>query len=762
MTEAQQHPSWNLNENNFAHTLTHYKKNESLMCLANGYLSVRGSFEEDLLQTGHAGTYLNGLYEVYDLHYGEKFTGFPDVSQAMINLPDPLSMTLEVEGETLSLKQGNIVAFERTLDFQSATLTRTLIWENNQGQQIEIKSCRFISATHQHLACHQYQLTALNFSGQIKLHSRIALNRKNISREDDPRVGVHFTQEAWSVQDCGHYEQGYFVQGITGRSQLPFACHVVQSLGGDAAVNSTEHQDLEGIGRLHSCLLNQNQSLTLTQYICYDRGELTAPLHYLQEACQHGFTQLHHDHQNWWSASWEAMDIHIAQDTAMQQAIRCNLYHLTQSVGKNGLTNISAKGMTGEGYEGHYFWDTEIYMVPFFAFTQPEIAKQLLMYRYHHLDKARDRAKALNHHQGALFPWRTINGNECSAYYPAGTAQYHINADIAYAIKLYYNVTQDRAFMEEYGLELLLELSLLWMDVGVFDPEKNGAFCIQEVTGPDEYSCMVDNNLYTNVMVRNQMQFTLDCLAMDWTLSANAAQLIARFDCETAQQIIAKIYIPFSEKRQIHAQDDAFLSRPVWDIEKTPKSHFPLLMHYHPMVLYRHQVCKQADVVLAQLLLSDQFELEQKRRDYAYYAKITTHDSSLSSCIYGIMACELGDLEQSVAYFNATAKIDLEDTHHNTKDGIHAASMAGSWMGIVYGFAGLRILNGRLSFAPKLPPDWGSYTFPLFFQQRSISITVNTQGVIYTLKQGEDLLINHEGIAVTLTTHQPLILAPKD
>ncbi|WP_020560003.1 glycoside hydrolase family 65 protein [Thiofilum flexile] len=749
---------WLLPETSLNEATEHYRKNETLMALCNGYLSLRGSFEEETIQLGHAGTYMNGFYEFHPLHYGEKFPGYPDNSQVMINLPDPKSVILTINGQTFSLDQGKVLHFERQLDIQTATLTRSVIWEAPNGNQVQIDSVRFVSATQKHLAGMQYQVKALNFSGAITLESLIALNRTNISRADDPRIGVTFDDAIWRIHNVYHAEQVLQVSGKTSKSQLEFRCTVSSVFSG--APHTIEFTQTDNKASLIAkATLQQGETLTLHKYMCYDRMDMDNPVSFALAMQQQGFNTLLAEHQAWWANAWAQMDIQIEGAQPLQQAIRFNMFHLTQSVGKDGQTNISAKGMTGEGYEGHYFWDTEIYMIPFFLYTQPEIAKQLLMFRYNTLEKARSRARELGHNKGVLYPWRTINGDECSAYYPAGTAQYHINADIAYAIQLYYNVTQDREFMENYGLEMLLELSNLWMVMGVFDPEKDNAFCIQEVTGPDEYTCLVNNNFYTNSMVKHQIGFAVKCLDQNFKLNANTQALVAQFDKKLAEQIVDSIYLPYSERLQIHMQDDAFLSRPVWDLANTPRNKFPLLMHYHPLTLYRHQVCKQADVVLAELLLSDQFSLEQKRRDFDYYAKITTHDSSLSTCIYGILACELGDMEQSYNYYIKTARTDLNDFHHNAKDGIHAANMAGSWMGVVYGFAGMRLNHGVLSFAPQLPKEWTAFSFPIHIQNKKLTVRIQADQTTYTLEQGQDLVINHRGKPVTLTLNQSVQLA---
>lgn len=747
---------WILSENKIA--VDDYLKNESLMTLSNGYLGLRGSFEEDNINLGHAGTYLNGVYEFYDIQYGEKFAGYPDQSQVMINLPDPKGVILTINGATFNLEQGNILSYHRELDLKEGLLHRNILWESPRKEQVEIESTRFVSAVNPHLACLSYHVTPKNFKGSFSLEAMIALDRNNLSQKDDPRVGINFQGQPYQVIEVNANEDFLKIKGSTKKSHLEFNCSIAHQFLSKQPYQTRIEQTDKRVSLCYFGDIHHGETIALTKYIWYDRNETDDPRTRICALKEIGFDNLLKEHKTWWEACWKTMDISIDGDPALQQAVRFNLFHLTQAAGKDGvITNIGAKGLTGEGYQGHYFWDTEIYMLPFFLYTTPEIAGQLLLYRYHTLDQARRKAKDLGHKKGALFPWRTINGDECSSFFPAGTAQYHINADIAYAIYLYYRVTCDRHFMEKFGLEMLIELSNLWMEVGVFDQEKGGAFCIQAVTGPDEYSCLVNNNMYTNIMVSHQMAFTIECLESDLTKTPKVTVLMETFDFKTAQKIVANTYLPYSKRLKIYAQDDSFLSKPVWDLKATPKAHFPLLLHYHPLTLYRYQVVKQADVVLAQLLLSDRFSQEQKKRDFDYYEKITTHDSSLSNCIYGIMASELGDVESGYAHYVKTARLDLDDIHHNVKDGVHTANMAGSWMGIVYGFAGMRWIKNTLRFAPKLPKAWMGYHFFISIAGKKIRVSVNENNVIYELIEGKNCEIFHHDESLKLIKNRPLV-----
>jgi alpha,alpha-trehalose phosphorylase len=445
----------------------------------------------------------------------------------------------------------------------------------------------------------------------------------------------------------------------------------------------------------------------------------------------------------------------------LQQGVHFNQFHLLQSIGRDGKTSIAAKGVTGEGYEGHYFWDTEIYIFPFFLFSMPEIARKLLDFRYQGLDKAREQARLMSHAKGALYPWRTIAGEECSAYFPAGTAQYHINADIAYSIKLYAEVTGDESFLYPHGAEIVMETARIWMGIGGYIPRKGNHFCINEVTGPDEYSALVNNNYYTNAMAQMHLRYAADVAeTMRTRLPEEFAALARTIEMEPDEparwrEAAERMFLPVDEDLGIHPQDDSFLSRQVWDFASTPKDHYPLLLHYHPLVIYRYQVCKQADMVLALLLLGDRFTPEEKKLDFDYYEAMTTHDSSLSSCVFSIIASEVGYRDKAYTFFMETARMDLDNTHANTQYGVHTAAMAGTWMGVVYGFAGMRAYGGSVQFAPHLPDGWQHYRFTIRVHGRLLQVQIDREKAEYRLLAGEPLSVTHNGRAIRLTPEVP-------
>ncbi|MDP5206060.1 glycoside hydrolase family 65 protein, partial [Alishewanella sp. SMS9] len=469
----------------------------------------------------------------------------------------------------------------------------------------------------------------------------------------------------------------------------------------------------------------------------------------LKEACSKSFASLLSEHQDYWSNFWQQADVKIAGDDALQQGIRFNLFSLAQSAGRNGKSNIGAKGLSGPGYDGHYFWDTEIYVVPVLSLTQPETARQLLCHRYSQLDFARERAQQMSHKQGALYPWRTIGGEECSAYFPAGTAQYHINAAIAYAIRSYYLATADSQFIRDMGAEMLLETNRLWLELGFFNPRQNDRFEIHQVTGPDEYTAIVNNNFYTNAMVQLQLEFSLQIFAEYPELAKKFG--LTEAELHTWQRAAKNMYLPYDNELAIQAQDDSFLTKKPWDFSNTPKDKYPLLLNFHPLVIYRHQVLKQADTVLANVLLDNRVNAKQKARDLAYYEPLTTHDSSLSSCIHSIAFAETGNIERAHAFFGDSARMDLDNHHGNTEVGVHIACMAGSWLSLVMGFAGLRVRTTGLYFSPQLPKDLPALEFRLCYVGRIIKVSLTASQASYQLISGEPLTLHHVDQAFQLS-----------
>jgi alpha,alpha-trehalose phosphorylase len=736
---------------------------ETLFALGNGYIGLRGTHEEGY--TGPAGTsldgtYLNGFYESEAIHYPEAAYGLAKTNQFMLNVPNAKRIALWLEDERFDPLQGTLNSYERMLDFRTGVLRRVLEWTSPQGRRVAIASRRLVSMTDKHLFAIEYEVTPLNFSGKVVLVSSVDGAVKNLEAGDDPRVGSAVSGQSLALVDA---EQAPHFSALTQRT-VNSGFRLVSAVQSEMrGVFELAQRRLEQrLEQVYTVAAMQGEAIRLSKYGSYHSSRdypeaelLPRAKATLAAATAKGFRALAQEQEHYLADFWQHADVEISGDDALQQGMRFNQFHLLQSAGRDGKTNISAKGVTGEGYEGHYFWDTEIYIFPFFLYSKPEIAKKLLEYRYAGLPLARERARQMSHAKGALYPWRTIAGVECSAYYPAGTAQYHINADIAYSIKLYMEATRDEDYLLQYGAEIVLETARIWMGIGAYD--RAGRYCINEVTGPDEYTALVNNNYYTNAMARMHLDFAASIaerLAQEQPEAYARIAALVQLDADEAPQwrrAAARMLLPYDEALQIHAQDDSFLDKKVWDFANTPKENYPLLLNYHPLVIYRHQVCKQADVVLALLLLSDEFKPEDKRRDFDYYERVTTHDSSLSSCIFSIIAAEVGYQDKAYDYFMETARLDLDNTHGNTHYGVHTAAMAGTWMGVAYGFAGMRVVDGAVRFAPALPKQWRHYQFKLHLQGCLLQVRVEAGRTVYTLLQGDALAFSHRGQPVALS-----------
>jgi alpha,alpha-trehalose phosphorylase len=520
----------------------------------------------------------------------------------------------------------------------------------------------------------------------------------------------------------------------------------------------------------------------LTKYMVYHTSqtasseELCGRAEWTMDRVMHqGFQQLLTAQEQYMDDFWRHSDVRVRDiredrtkrtTVEIQQAIRFNLFHILQASARAEDTGVPAKGLTGQAYEGHYFWDTEIYLLPFLIYTSPRIARNLLTFRYKMLPQARAHARQLGH-RGAKFPWRTISGEEASAYYAAGTAQYHINADIMYAMRKYVQATGDEQFVHDYGAEMLVETARLWLDLGFYSDGKGGKFCINAVTGPDEYNTVVNNNAYTNLMARENLYYAAQTVEALRTTAPEVYNALVHktalepSEVETWSRAAERMYVPYDEQLGIIPQDDNFLDGEPWDFQHTPPDHYPLLLFYHPLNIYRRQVIKQADVILAMFLLGEAFSLDEKQRNFAFYDPLTTGDSSLSSCIEAIIAAQVGEMEKAIRYGMAALLMDLADVGGNVKDGCHIASMGGTWMMLTYGFGGLRDDGGTLAFWPRrAPEDHATLQFPLTYRGQRLEVEIGLETVTYTLREGAGLVIRHETEEIQLTPAQPRAVRP--
>lgn len=747
---------WNITEQELIKENNY--RNETTFALSNGYIGTRGTFEESYpfdIDTGLEGNFVNGFYESEEIRYGEANFGSPLRSQSLLNLPNLKETRVILAGEMFSMEEGEVEEYARVLHMKDGILTRSLVWTSPKGRKTRICMSRLVSFERKNSMVIHYQVTPLNYSGQLQFVSKLDGNVENHTRKTNPVVDYGpFGRRLCDVKIKTEKNRIYY-EGTTKGSHLTMACGSLHEVfRGTGKVCTQEawqpsQRDLEA--SLSLCLDGvQGETVTLDKFICYTT-ELDMPKEALerfvqqelQETSREGYAALEKSQKEYLAEFWKTADIKIKGNEALQQGIHFNLFHIIQSAGRDGKTGMGAKGLSGEGYEGHYFWDTEMYVLPVLVYTEPQTARYLLDYRYNTLGKARKRARILGHEKGALYPWRTINGEEASTYYPLGTAQYHINADVAYALSLYLQVTGDTAYLKEKGAEMLIETARVWADVGSFAECKGGKYCICDVTGPDEYNVLVDNNFYTNLMARENLrdavgaveyleQHDSDCLrALEEKLDFSVEEIALW------KEIIENMYFPYDEKRQIYPMDDGFMMRKPWDESKIPpEKRSWLYENYHPLFIMRHRMSKQADAILGMYLHSNLFTEEEIRRNYDFYQEVTLHHSSLSTCIFGIVACDIGYLDTGYEYFSQSARMDLDDYHNNFYAGIHAANMAGTWQAIVNGFAGVRCQNSQLRMKPAIPKEWEEYAFRLRFRGTLMEIEISQTEAKITVLEG--------------------------
>ncbi|MDR3145351.1 MAG: beta-phosphoglucomutase [Treponema sp.] len=739
--------------------------NETLFHNANGYIGIRSNFEEGYPEGIDTirGSYINGFYDFADMKQAEKLCGLTEEKQTILNVADTQGIKVFLNGEEFSMFRGTVLKSRRTLNMAEGYTERYIHWRSPLGKEAEIRVRRLSSFTQPSLFLIEYSLRACNFEGPVRFVSTHRGDVENYSNPGDPRVAAESVRHLVPVR--AELEQtASFITSETVKSKLRVCTAVdhILAAAGEDGINPVDpikagsvivDAVLDGHGAV--CTINteirKHEVLILRKYSIFTDGLRyrnceKAARQELGKALTTDIAAIYGAQKDYLRTYWDRAFLEVDGDDDLGQAVAYNLYQLIQSAGRDEHSSIAAKGLSGEGYEGHYFWDTEMYIEPFFLLTNPGIARQLISYRYVTLDEARKNARLLGHSAGALFPWRTIMGRECSGYFPAGSAQYHINGDIAWSVISYYLATGDLSFMAEKGAEIVFECARLWLDVGNY---YQGSFRINEVTGPDEYTCLVNNNYYTNLSAQYNLRWAVKLYEL--LNEANAAEGpcgkigLSPAEVEAFSRAAESMYLPYDGELDINPQDDSFLSKKRWNPESVPKDHFPLLLHYHPLYLYRHQVCKQADTVLAHFIFEDAQSRETINSSFHYYEGITTHDSSLSTCVFSIVASGLGFHDKAYRYFGDSAKLDLFNTHGNTKDGIHTANMGGTYMAIVYGFAGLRIKERGIFFAPSLPASWEAYRFRIFYQGSQIQVEVDRRELRFTLLSGLEQRIHVYG-----------------
>ncbi|MGW2262572.1 glycoside hydrolase family 65 protein [Streptomyces sp. NPDC001780] len=769
---------WRLRE--VIYDATDLGRTETLFAVGNGYLGLRGNAEEGRESHSH-GTFVNGFHETWSIRHAEEAFGFARVGQTIVNAPDAKVLRLYVDDEPLLLSVADLESYERTLDFADGVLSRELVWCTPAGKRVHIRSRRMVSFTQRHLAVLTYEVTMLDADAPVVLSSQI-LNRQDgqdeydvpsaaLGEGFDPRKAPRFDGRVLqpTTQDSG---DGRYVLGYRCTSSgMTLACAADHTIETENEYEEHGHIEEDVAKHVYRVRARRGKPIVVTKVVSYHTSRGVPALELadrcrrtLDRAAAEGAEKQFESQRAWLDDFWARSDVSVAGRPELQQAVRWNLFQLAQATARADGLGIGAKGVSGSGYEGHYFWDSEIYVLPFLTYTSPQTARSALRFRYLMLDAARQRAAELNQ-EGALFPWRTINGQEASAYYAAGTAQYHIDADIAHAIRQYVNATGDEAFLAREAIDILVETARMWADLGFWRGTGAGTFHIHGVTGPDEYTTVVNDSLFTNLMARANLRSAAEAsrkLRDDHP--REYARMTARLNLTEDEvvewgRIADRMHVPYDANLGVHPQDAQFLEKELWDLSQTPEEKRPLLLHYHPLVIYRFQVLKQADVVLALFLQGDQFTPEEKRANFDYYDPLTTGDSTLSAAGQSVIASEVGYQDLAIKYFTSSLFVDLADLHRNSSDGVHVASAGGVWTALVNGFGGMRDHGETVTLDPRLPEEWEQLTFRLTLRGTRVRADIRHGELTLTVEDGDKATLVVRGQEVTVGPQAPVTVA---
>ena len=718
--------------------------NEALFHNANGYIGIRYDFEEEYPE-GYEfirSQYINGFYDETEVSHPERLYGFIDEKQFMVDVANTQTIKVYLGNEMFTMFSGTVIDSSISLHMDKGVTVREVHWKSPSGKEILVKITRMTSFFQPSLFTIEYEITPLNFSDNLVIESVHEVDVENFSDPEDPRTAV-YCQKCINPTNCEIRNGASYIGAITSRSTLQVYSGVKNVLSQE---ETPEHYVKDNTAIcVFRPMAREGECITLRKYTVFCdslRYENCIDQTYLEmdNATNVPLEKLYEQQEAYLKEFWDNCDVTIKGDKESDTALRYNMFQLLQSAGKDPYCSISPKGLSGEGYEGHYFWDSEMYIQPFFTITNPHISRNLIEFRYRTLEEAKENAGLLGHRKGALYPWRTINGKECSGYFPSGSAQYHINGAVAYAVIAYFLATGDEDFLIEKGAEIIFETARLWVDLAC---HYKGRYHLNDVTGPDEYTCIVNNNYYTNVLCKYHLEWAVKIYKM-YEKDQRMEELLNKLNLSVKEirgfgKVASNMYLPYNKGLNINPQDDSFLKKNEWISEEGGKGKTPLFMRYHPLHLFRHQVCKQADTVLAHFILEDAQPYEVMRDSFLYYEKRTVHDSSLSRCIFSIMAARLHMKEKAVSYLGEALKVDLANLFGNTKDGIHTANMGGSYMAIIHGFGGFRLKEGHISFYPILPENWEGYEFKICYMGRRLNIIVKRKEVQFILEKGSPL-----------------------
>ncbi|MER5455666.1 glycosyl hydrolase family 65 protein [Micromonospora sp. NPDC002389] len=730
-------------------------QSESVFALSNGHVGLRGNLDEGEPH-GLPGTYLNSFYELRPLPYAEAGFGFPESGQTIVNVTNGKLIRLLVDDEPLDVRYGEVLAHERVLDLRAGTLHRSLHWRSPAGREVRVNTTRLVSFRQRSVAAIRYEVEVAD--GQplrLIVQSELVANETLPPQSRDPRVAAVLESPLEAEEELTTADGGLLIHR-TKVSGLRVAAAMEHEVSSPARTTVESEGYEDWVRTTVGCVLEPGQTLRVVKYLTYGwssrrslpalRDQVGAAL---AAAKLDGWDGLVREQREYLDEFWDAADVEVEGDPEVQQAVRFGLFHVLQAGARAERRPISAKGLTGPGYDGHAFWDTEMFVLPVLTYTHPAAVRDALYWRFSTLEQAHERARTLNL-QGAAFPWRTIGGSESSGYWPAGTAAFHVAAGIADALRRYVLVSGDRQLEREIGLTLLVETARLWRSLGHHD--RNGQFHIDGVTGPDEYTAVKNDNIYTNLMAQRNLQTAAE-VAMRYR---DEAFHLGVTDEEAAawRDAASAMHIPYDDEIDVHQQVEGFTRLQEWDFVDTPSDKYPLLLHYPYFDLYRKQVVKQADLVLAMHWRGDAFTSEEKLRNFLYYERRTVRDSSLSACTQAVLAADVGYPELAHSYLREAALMDLHDLNENTRDGVHMASLAGAWIALVAGFGGLRDHDGVPSFAPRLSSRLSRLAFSLQWCGMRLRVDVRPHETTYALHHAAHdavMEVRHYGTSIRVT-----------
>ena len=727
---------------------------ESIFSIGNGAFGQRANFEEHYGGASLQGSYVGGVYYPDKTRVGWWKNGYPEYFAKVLNSCNWIGIGIEVESQVLDLSKSDVKSFYRELNMQTGVLTRHFTCKLQDGKEVEVKSVRFCSMDNDELAAISYSIKPLNFSGNIKFTPYLDFDVRN----QDANYGDMFWEE--TSRNVG-VKKG-FVCAKTKKTnfQVAVAMNYTFSADGEDQQISPNEVDRElYVENNFKSHVVQGRTYTINKYI-----SLISSIHHsdlsLEEravnrankAKEHGFDQLIEKHKEAWGNIWRNADIQIKGDVSAQQAIRFNIFHLYQTyTGKNVKLNIGPKGFTGEKYGGATYWDTEAYCLPFFLKTAPQrVAKQLLKYRYHHLSRAIENAEKLGFNKGAaLYPMVTMNGEECHNEWEITFEEIHRNGAIAYAIYNYVRHTGDKQYLIDYGREVLVAIARFWAQRVNWSEDKQ-QFVILGVTGPNEYENNVNNNWYTNYIARWCIKYALE---VDGQCSSS---VLRKYEADTWINIIENMYLPQIKDTKIFLQNDGFLDKEQVMADELPESDRPINQHWSWDRILRSVFIKQADVLQGLYFFEEDFDLETIKENFNYYEPRTVHESSLSPCVHNVLASKIGANEKAYEMYLRTARLDLDDYNKEVDEGLHITSMAGSWMSVVEGFAGVRVNEKGLFVNPILPDGWNEYAFNMLYRENPLRICVKPNSIELINKSDHSIKVHVFGEEILIESNQTI------